>query len=276
MKSIEQIVDLALAEDLPHGDVTTDSLGLGDRSGWARVRAKQDLILSGREVFELVYSKVDATVSTQWNFENGAPILSGQIIANLQGPFRSLLKGERVCLNFLGHLSGVATQTQLFVARIAEGSKTRILDTRKTIPGLRELEKRAVVHGGGFNHRMSLSDAVLIKENHIRAAGGLTRAVTLVRSAHPQLPIEVEACTLDEVTEAVQAGVNRILLDNMDLAQTKEALRRIPPSILTEASGNMSLERIGPVSELGVDFISIGALTHSSPVADISMVFEWN
>jgi nicotinate-nucleotide pyrophosphorylase (carboxylating) len=179
-----------------------------------------------------------------------------------------------VALNFLGHLSGIATLTAKFVKEAA-GTATKILDTRKTTPGFRELEKRAVVHGGGVNHRMNLSTAVLIKDNHITVMGGITAAVSRVRE-HTKLPVEVEVKNLDEIKEAVSLNVQRILLDNMNNELLKQATDLIPKEIETEASGNMNLQRIKSVAETGVSYISVGALTHSAPVADVSLLFDWN
>jgi nicotinate-nucleotide pyrophosphorylase (carboxylating) len=209
----------------------------------------------------------------KWHFEEGDEILKGQLICTIEGDLVQILKAERVALNFLGHLSGIATHTRRFV-RETKGTATKILDTRKTTPGYRELEKKAVVHGGGTNHRMNLSDAIMIKDNHISIMGGLEKAVTRVRE-HSQLPIEVEARTLEEVKAAVAMNVHRILLDNMNNEVLAAALKLIPKEIQTEASGNMTVERINSVAQLGVHFISVGALTHSAPVADVSLIFAW-
>ncbi|MNL26171.1 Nicotinate-nucleotide pyrophosphorylase [carboxylating] [compost metagenome] len=216
---------------------------------------------------------LEPTCRVKWHFEEGDEILKGQIICTIEGDLVQILKAERVALNFLGHLSGIATHTRRFV-RETEGTKTRILDTRKTTPGYRDLEKRAVVHGGGVNHRMNLSSAILIKDNHITVMGGMKNAVDRIRE-HSNLPIEVEARTLPEVQEAVSLNVQRILLDNMNNDMLKQAMAMIPADIQTEASGNMSIDRIKSVSATGVNFISVGALTHSAPVADVSLIFAW-
>lgn len=271
-KSHSRVIQNALQEDIPTGDVTTDSLHLQERRGLARVVAKEDLVLSGAKVFSEVLREVDASISVDWQFQDGTLILKGQNVCLIRGPIGSILKGERVALNFLGHLSGVATLTRCFVEQI-QHTKTKILDTRKTLPGMRALEKAAVAHGGGRNHRMNLSDGVLIKENHIRLAGGITPAVQAVRK-ESRLPIEIEVRDLDEVREAVKLGVWRILLDNMSNDQLREALKFIPATIETEASGNMTLERVRDVAELGVSYISVGAITHSAPCADISLLLE--
>lgn len=263
----------AIKEDMPRGDVTTESLAQRPRPGFARLKAKEDLVLSGTTAFEQTILTLEPSARVNWHFEEGEQPLKNQIVCTIEGDLVQILKAERVALNFLGHLSGIATHTRRFVKQV-EGTRTRILDTRKTTPTLREFEKRAVVHGGGHNHRMNLSSAILIKDNHIALMGGITPAVKRVRD-HSQMPVEVEAKNLDEVREAVSLGVARILLDNMDNEQLMAALEVIPAGIESEASGNMSLERVRSVAQLGVNFISVGALTHSAPVADLSLIFDW-
>ena len=270
--NLEKLIELALNEDLPEGDITTDSLQLQDRVGRARLVAKEDLVLSGAQVFSKVFAHVDPSVQIQWHFENGQMLLKGQTAATLQGRLSSILKAERVSLNFLGRLSGIATYTRCFVEQLRH-TKTKILDTRKTTPGLRELEKAAVRDGGGVNHRMNLSDGILIKENHIRFAGGIAAAIKAVRAYSPKR-VEVETRNLDEVRQAVAGQVGQIMFDNMSTEQMRDALKIVPASILTEASGNMTLERVKEVAELGVDFISVGAITHSAPCADLSLLVE--
>jgi len=272
MSSLDTLVTMALKEDMPDGDITTDSFQSVVPMGRARLVAKEDLVLSGRDAFTRVYNKLDSSVQIDWQFGDGQMIFRNQTVAVLLGPVSSILKGERVALNFTGHLSGVATLTRCFVDQI-QHTRTKILDTRKTTPGLRELEKKAVRDGGGVNHRLNLSDGVLIKENHIKMAGGIPAAIKAVRN-HTKKPIEVETRTVEEVLEAVAAQVDQILLDNMTNDTMREALRFIPASIKSEASGNMTIERIRAVAELGVDFISVGALTHSAPCADLSLLVE--
>lgn len=269
-----ELISAALKEDMPRGDITTESLGLAPRLGVAKLIAKEDLVLSGSSAFEQTMLSLEHNAKIKWHFEEGDEVLNRQTLCTLNGDLIQILKAERVALNFLGHLSGIASFTRQFVKQVS-GTNTKILDTRKTLPGYRELEKRAVVHGGGVNHRLNLSDAILIKDNHISVLGGIPKAVTQVRK-HCQLPIEVEARTLDEVKEAVSLKVNRILLDNMNNEMLKQALLLIPKEIETEASGNMNLQRVRSVAELGVNFISVGALTHSAPCADISLLFDWN
>jgi nicotinate-nucleotide pyrophosphorylase (carboxylating) len=272
-KTMMDLILAALKEDMPQGDLTTDSLALTPRFGQARLIAKEDLVLSGTAPFEQTVLALDPNAKVQWHFKEGELILNRQIICHITGDLMQVLKAERVALNFIGHLSGIATYTRCFVKQV-EHTKTKILDTRKTMPTFRDLEKRAVLHGGGVNHRFNLSDAVLIKENHIHVAGGITNAVNRVRE-HTKEPIEIECGTIEQVKEAVSLGVDRILLDNMPNEVIREVLPLIPKNVKTEASGNMNLERIRSVAELGVDFISVGALTHSAPNADVSLLFDW-
>jgi nicotinate-nucleotide pyrophosphorylase (carboxylating) len=273
MKNIQEWIKMAFEEDLPSGDLTTDNLAMPPRAGTARLIAKQDLILSGYQLFETAVIYQDPSAKLKWHFIDGQKVLKGQIICSLYGDLVSLLKAERVGLNFLMHLSGIATLTHQFVQAL-QGTHTKILDTRKTLPGYRELEKKAVRDGGGENHRMNLSTAILIKDNHIALCGGITEAVNRIRQ-HTQEPITVEASTKEQVEEAVRLKVKRILLDNMSIELLQEVLPLIPEDIETEASGNMTLERVRRIAELGVDYISVGAITHSAPSADVSLLFDW-
>ena len=271
--TLKELVKAAILEDMPQGDLTTDSLGFPPRPGRAKLMAKQDLTLSGAPVFEQTLITLDPQVKCRWHFEEGDEVLNQQNICTIQGDLVQILKAERVALNFLMHLSGIATLTRAFVNEVRD-TDTRILDTRKTLPGYRDLEKKAVLHGGGVNHRANLSSALLLKDNHIRMAGGIREAIQRVRS-YSKLPLIVEAETLDEVQSCIQMGVERILLDNMDNETISRALEQIPDGIETEASGNMTLQRVRSVALLGVDYISVGTLTHSAPSADVSLKFEW-
>ncbi len=278
--NLADLIRAALKEDMPKGDLTTECLGLAPRFGQARLMAKQDLILSGTAPFEQTVEMLEPTCKVQWHFREGDRILNRQILCHITGDLIQILKAERVALNFIGHLSGIATLTGRFVDKVA-GTKTKILDTRKTTPGYRELEKRAVANGGGMNHRFGLSDAILIKDNHIMVAGGLRQAVERIRE-NTQEKIEVECGTLEDVVDAIDLGVDRILLDNMDNESLAMAVNLIDTAarssgvrVLAEASGNMSLERVRSVAEVGVDYISVGALTHSAPTADVSLLFDW-
>ncbi|MBC7371069.1 MAG: carboxylating nicotinate-nucleotide diphosphorylase [Bdellovibrionaceae bacterium] len=271
--TLVELIRAAIKEDMPSGDVTTESLAMKPRLGRARLKAKEDIVVSGAMAFEQTMLNLEPNCKVKWHFEEGDQILKNQIICTIEGDLVQILKAERVALNFLGHLSGIATFTRRFVKAL-EGSKTRVLDTRKTTPAFRELEKKAVVHGGGLNHRMNLSTAILIKDNHIAVMGGVQKAVERTR-AHSNLPIEVEAENLEQVQQAVEMKVRRILLDNMDNETLKKARAMVPKEIQTEASGNMTLDRVRSVAEIGIDFISVGALTHSAPVADVSLIFDW-
>jgi nicotinate-nucleotide pyrophosphorylase (carboxylating) len=271
--TLMDLIQAALREDMPRGDLTTDSLALAPRFGQARLIAKEDLVISGTLAFEQTMHALDPNCRVQWHFKEGDLVLDRQIICHISGDLIQILKAERVALNFIGHLSGIATLTRCFVKQI-EHTKTKILDTRKTLPGYRDLEKRAVAHGGGQNHRYNLSDAILIKDNHILVAGGLSTAVQRIRE-HTRERIEVECSNIDEVKEALAMKVERILLDNMDNDMLRDALKLIPKEVITEASGNMTVDRVKSVAELGVDFISVGAITHSAPTADISLLFDW-
>ncbi|MGZ3689933.1 MAG: carboxylating nicotinate-nucleotide diphosphorylase [Pseudobdellovibrio sp.] len=267
------LIKAALKEDMPSGDVTTESLAMKPKLGEAVLKAKEDLILSGANVFEETMLFLEPQSKIKWQFNEGDLVYKGQNICSIEGDLLQILKAERVALNFIGRLSGIATFTRQFVKEV-EGTSTRIIDTRKTTPLLRELEKRAVQHGGGFNHRFNLSDAVLIKDNHISLAGGITKAVSRLRQ-NCNLPVEVEASNIEQVKECVGLKVERILLDNMSNETLKQVLEVIPKEIKTEASGNMTVGRVKSVAQLGVDFISVGALTHSAASADMSLLFDW-
>ncbi|MGZ5497414.1 MAG: carboxylating nicotinate-nucleotide diphosphorylase [Candidatus Aminicenantales bacterium] len=272
-QAIDVAIDAALHEDMPEGDVTSESTIPVDARSEAFFLAKEDGVLAGLDVASRVFAKIDPSVIFIERFRDGAAFHQGDKLARVKGPTIVLLKGERTALNFLQHLCGVATATRRFVEAIA-GTKTRILDTRKTTPGLRLLEKYAVRTGGGTNHRISLSDMVLIKDNHLRFVGSVGEAVRRARSRiRPGIRIEVEAGSLLQVREALAAGVDMIMLDNMPLETMKQAVALAHGRVPLEASGNMTLDRVRAVAETGVDFISAGALTHSAKAVDISMDF---
>lgn len=268
------LIDLAVDEDRGPGDWTTRWTVPARLRVRAEVVAREDGILAGVAPATAVFLRLDSRVGCDLRLDDGAPVHDGDVVFSLNGPARAILTGERVALNFLQRLSGVATFTRRFVTAV-DGTDARILDTRKTTPGWRSLEKAAVRAGGGVNHRMGLYDAVMIKDNHIAITGGLTAALAAVREQNTRaLPVVVEVRTLDELDEALGAGVDRLLLDNLDLATLREAVlraRRQTPSPVLEASGNMTLERVRAVAETGVDFISVGALTHSAPALDLSL-----
>jgi nicotinate-nucleotide pyrophosphorylase (carboxylating) len=270
----KDLIVAAFEEDIPHGDITTDNLGISEKMGFAFLIAKADIKLSGQYCFTESMLYMEPQCQVRWFFKDGDTVLKGQKIASIYGNLLQIIKAERVALNFLGRLSGIATYTHLFVSRIGP-THIKILDTRKTLPGFRALEKKAVIDGGGHNHRMNLSDAILIKENHIRLAGGITKAVSTLREKTNK-PIEVEVTTIEEIQEAVALGVQRLLLDNMSSALIAKAMDVIPDSTEVEASGNMTVERVMELKNIqGLDYVSVGALTHSAPCADISLLFEF-
>ena len=262
----------ALAEDVGTGDVTTNSIVPPDATMRGRIVAKQEGVVAGLDVAHAVYRMVDERVVFTADVAEGARVARGQTLALVSGPARALLTAERVALNFLGRMSGIATLTRRFVDAVA-GTRAVILDTRKTAPGLRVVDKLAVRSGGGRNHRIGLYDMVLIKDNHIDFAGSLRAAVERARAHALHLEIEVEARSLADVREALDLGVQRIMLDNMSLDAMAEAVRLVAGRARLEASGNVSLETVRRIAETGVDDISIGALTHSAPVFDVS--FEY-
>jgi nicotinate-nucleotide pyrophosphorylase (carboxylating) len=267
----DAIIDAALREDMPEGDITSEGIIPADARSEAIFLAKEDGVLAGLEIARRVFEKLDSTVEFTAKIQDGAAFRKSDILACVEGPTVALLKGERTALNFLQRLSGIATATRHFVDAVA-GTKAKILDTRKTTPGLRLLEKYAVKMGGGTNHRLSLSDMVLIKDNHLRYVGSVAEAVRRARAAiRPGVRIEVEAADLSQVRDALAAGADMIMLDNMTLDTMREAVTLTAGRVPLEASGNMSLDRVRAVAETGVDFISVGALTHSARVVDISL-----
>lgn len=275
---IEPIVRAALAEDLPWGDITTDTLI--DRSWRAhgKIIAKTNGVIAGLPVMASAFSTVDSHISFNALCEDGTSVQAGDIIASLSGRAASILRAERVALNFLQRLSGIATLTAQFVAQI-EGLPCRIVDTRKTTPGLRRLQKYAVLMGGGYNHRFSLSDGVMIKDNHLAMLAahgiGMKEALANMRRQIPHgIKIEIEVDTLEQLAEALQAKADIILLDNMPPATLRQAVKIVEGRALTEASGGITLQTVRAVAETGVDIISVGALTHSAKALDISLDLE--
>lgn len=269
---ISQSIQRALEEDIRTGDVTTDTIVPAGASLRGRIVAKQDGVVAGLEVAHGVMRALDDNVKFQARVGDGSRVLRGMLLADIEGPARALLTGERTALNFLGRMSGIATLTRQFVDAIAP-TKAVILDTRKTAPGLRMTDKLAVRVGGGQNHRTGLFDMVLIKDNHIDFAGSITAAVERVRASGTGLEIEVETRSLDDVREALALGVERILLDNMTTETMREAVSICAGRAKLEASGNVTLANVLEVAETGVDYISVGALTHSPVVFDVSLEF---
>jgi nicotinate-nucleotide pyrophosphorylase (carboxylating) len=270
---LEEIIRSALREDIGTGDVTTLATVPPDAQARARIITKAAGVVAGLPVAEEVFLQVSRAVDMRMMVEDGARVEKSDVLAELEGPAQALLTGERVALNFLQRMSGIATLTARFV-ELTSSTGARVVDTRKTTPGMRLLEKYAVTVGGGHNHRMGLYDAVLIKDNHIVAAGGITAAVRRARAAIPHtMTITVECETLNQVDEALAAGADVLLLDNMDNSTRAEAVRRAKGRALTEASGGITEETAAEVARTGVDILSIGALTHSAPALDISMDF---
>jgi len=269
----DQIIRLALAEDIGTGDVTTSSVVPAGRSIEGHLKAKEAGIVCGLQVAERVFAVLDKAIRFASRCHDGDKVEPGQLIATISGPAHGILTGERVALNFLQRLSGIATQANVYAEQV-KGTGAVVTDTRKTTPGMRYLEKLAVKTGGGSNHRMNLADGILIKDNHIRAAGSISAAVKLAREYAPRmLKVEVETETLEDVREALAAGADIIMLDNMDIPTMKEAVRLIDGKALVEASGNMDQRDIREVALAGVDMISIGALSHSVRALDISLKF---
>lgn len=266
-----EVVRLALQEDLYTGDVTTAATVSANARGRAQMLAKAAGIVAGLPVVVETFRQVDETVRVLLQVAEGTPVAPGTVLCTIEGPARSILTGERVALNFLQRMSGIATRTARFV-ELVNGTNTRIVDTRKTTPGLRVLEKYAVRVGGGQNHRMGLYDAVMIKDNHIVAAGGITPAVQRARQAIPHtMTITVECETLLQVDEALDVGADILLLDNMDTGTRREAVHRVAGRALTEASGGITETTVAEIAATGVDILSIGALTHSITALDISL-----
>lgn len=271
---INKLIDLGIEEDINTGDITTESIIPESMTATATMTAKQDGVISGLEIVKMVYDRFQDDVVFTPYFNNGDHVKKGDVILKIEATYPTLLRGERLSLNIFQRMCGIATETARYVKELA-GTHTQLLDTRKTAPGLRVLDKMAVKHGGGTNHRMGLYDMAMIKDNHIKMAGGIAKAVEQVRSRIPSdIKIEVEATNLDEVKQAIEAGADIIMLDNMSNPAMTEAVALISKAdkgIKTEASGNMNIERLHEVAETGVDFISVGALTHTVKGMDISM-----
>lgn len=268
---IEQLIRIALEEDIGAGDITTLSTVPAETSGKGFFRAKRDGVVAGLFLLEKVFTLLDYTARVRSLCSDGDQVARGTVVAEVEGPVRALLMGERTALNFLQRLSGTATLTRRYVEAV-KGYPCKIIDTRKTTPGLRILEKYAVRMGGGTNHRLGLYDAALVKDNHIIGSGSIAQAVQRVRRHAPFMArVEVECADLKQVQEALAAGADVIMLDNMETKQMAEAVRLIDKRAWVEASGGITLERVREVAEAGVDFISVGALTHSAPAVDFNM-----
>ena len=274
---INKLLDLGIEEDINTGDITTESIIPESMNAAATMTAKQDGVISGLEIVKMVYDRFQQDVVFTPYFKDGDSVKKGDVILKVEATYPTLLRGERLSLNIFQRMCGIATETAKYVKELAD-THTELLDTRKTAPGLRVLDKMAVKHGGGTNHRMGLYDMAMIKDNHIKMAGGIAKAVEQVRARIAEgIKIEVETTTLDEVHQAIEAGADIIMLDNMDTKTMTEAVSIIKAAdkgIKTEASGNMSIPRLKEVASTGVDYISVGALTHTVKGMDISMNIE--
>lgn len=269
--NVDELIWMALKEDITSEDITTNAIMREDKQGQAQLLCKQDGVIAGLDVFERVFKLLDENTQVEFNFKDGDYVKNGDLLAIVTGDIRTILTGERVALNYLQRMSGIATHTRKLVELLGD-AKTKLLDTRKTTPNMRIFEKYAVKVGGGTNHRYNLSDGILIKDNHIGAAGGIKKAVEMAKEYAPFVrKIEVEVENLEQVKEALEAGADIIMLDNMDNATMKEAVCLIDGKVETECSGNVTAERVKDIIETGVDYVSCGALTHSSPIMDVSL-----
>lgn len=267
---LDQLIDQFLIEDMPYCDVTTDNLGIVQPCT-AFATAKAEGVIAGLEVFEAVFKHVNPQCVVEWLVEEGASVQKGTDIARIEGPADDVLKAERLALNLLQRMSGVATMASQFAVEV-EGLPVKVVDTRKTTPGLRQFEKYAVRVGGCYNHRYSLSDAVMIKDNHIKAAGSIDNAVkTLAQQLGHTIKIEVEVQSVEEMEEAISAGADIVMLDNMSLKQMRAAVQQNSGRAILEASGGVTLKTVRDIAKTGVDVISVGALTHSVRALDISL-----
>jgi nicotinate-nucleotide pyrophosphorylase (carboxylating) len=271
--ALDSLIEAALEEDMPLGDITSESIISPDSESKAVILAREEGILAGIEVARRVFEKIDPSVDFRKKKNDGQKFKKGETLATIHGPSVSLLKGERTALNFLQRMSGIATTTGKYVQAL-QGTQTKILDTRKTTPGLRSLEKYAVKMGGGVNHRRNLSEMVLIKDNHLKIAGSISEAVKKAKNKiKPGIKVEVETTSLDEVQEAVHSGADIIMLDNMPIKKMREVVDWVKGRVPLEVSGKVTLRTIREVADLGVDFISVGSLTHSYKSVDLSMEF---
>lgn len=274
MHSVRHLIEIALKEDIGSGDITTENLIAPDLKGTGIILAKEPLVIAGLDVARQVFEHLDSEVILKPGCKDGDSVGDKEIVAHVEGPMRALLMGERTALNFLQRLSGIATHVRSYIDAIGK-TKVRLVDTRKTTPGWRILEKYAVRIGGAHNHRMGLYDGILIKDNHIAACGGVKKAVELMqkRKSH-LLKIEVEVSDLDQLTEALGAGADVIMLDNMNIAQIREAVKIVAGKAMVEVSGGITQSSLKQLADTGVDIISVGALTHAARSVDISMQIQ--
>jgi len=273
LNNLDEIIESALEEDLPHGDITSESLIDPLSVSRATITAKEKGVLAGIDIAERVFKKINDSIEFEKFKRDGEEFTQNSKLAQIKGNSISILKGERLALNFMQRLSGIATLTKKFTD-LLKGTKTKLLDTRKTTPCLRMLEKYAVRMGGGFNHRLNLSETVLIKDNHLQLVGSIKGSIQKARrSVGDKIKIEVETKSLDEVTEAIRYGADMIMLDNMSPAEIARAVKLVDRRIPLEVSGNMTLDKVSELAHLGIDFISVGSLTHSYRSLDISLDF---
>jgi nicotinate-nucleotide pyrophosphorylase (carboxylating) len=273
--ALDRIVAMALEEDIASGDVTTEACVPASARAIAHANAREPLVVCGGGVFSRVFAKLDPSLAVEVHAAEGAFVPAATRLWTVRGPARSVLTGERVALNLVQRMCGVATQARAFASALPAASRTRIADTRKTTPGLRAIERYAVRVGGGKNHRDNLGAAVLIKDNHIVACGGVRAAIERARAAAPHtMKIECEVDSLEQLGEAIEAGADVVLLDNMSTARIREAVKLAQGRVLLEASGGVTLDRVGELAQAGIDVISVGALTHTARAADIGLDFE--
>jgi nicotinate-nucleotide pyrophosphorylase (carboxylating) len=271
---VRRIIGSAFREDIGFGDITTTAVLTGEETGEAAALAKSEIVVAGIDVFKEAFSYRDKQIRVTGSFTDGQRAEKGSILAEISGNLQSILTAERVALNFFQRMCGIATLTRQYVDQV-RGTHAKILDTRKTVPGLRYLDKYSVRTGGGANHRFGLCDGVLIKDNHIAAAGGISRALARVHGRIPHtLKVEIEVKNLHELEEALSAGADVIMLDNMTIEEMHKAVSLVDGRVPLEASGNVTLTNVKQIAETGVDFISVGRLTHSAPAADISLIIK--
>ncbi len=270
---LKEIIRIAILEDIGHCDITSTLIIPDDISAKARIIAKEEFVLAGMPFVQDVFAFIDNSIVIEPFLSDGIRVNKGDIIAGLSGNARSLLSGERIALNMLQRASGIATRTNKFVGRV-KGLGVKIADTRKTVPGMRIIEKYGVKIGGGVNHRFGLYDGILIKDNHIKVAKGVKKAIELAKKSHHLLKIEVEVKNIEELKEALSAGADVIMLDNMSIEDMKKAVNIVKGMAILEASGNIHIENVREVAETGIDIISIGELTHSAQAVDISMKID--
>lgn len=271
LNAVDRLIAWALEEDIGSGDITTDSVVSSRLNGVGQITAKKPCVSAGLFLVERIFKTLDERVQVEVLVQDGRLVAAGTVLCRMEGPYRALLMGERTVLNFLQRMSGIATLARK-MQRMVRHTHCKVLDTRKTTPGMRTLEKYAVACGGAFNHRLGLYDAYLMKENHIAAAGGVDKAIQKARKAHPDKPLEIEVRNMEELVLAVEYGADIVLLDNMSLGEISKAVSLVGDRVTLEVSGGVTQRTLRAIAETGVHRISVGALTHSAPAADLSML----